>query len=45
MTFDDWWEDAKSENYWSEEDIARSAWQAAQDELLKELAKKDIDNA
>ena len=31
LTFEEWWEENKSTNFWSEEDLAQSVWQAAQE--------------
>ena len=31
LTFEEWWEGNKSTNFWSEEDLAQSVWQAAQE--------------
>lgn len=31
LTFEEWWEENESTNFWSEEDLAQSVWQAAQE--------------
>lgn len=40
LTFEEWWEENKSTNFWSEEDLAQSVWQAAQENMPDTTKKK-----